>query len=135
MIADVRFKVKMRTMALFNMLLDMVGSPEQWAIYNSTLRVPCGHTEDWRCRLAAIVSKEHPGCMVQVGQFTVEIDLPVRYKGSERTLRINVPVRVRSIMIQLSTPEGMQERKFMSCPTTQMPAGFRLGISQQKGKR
>lgn len=135
MIANVRFKIEMRTRALFGTLLDLVGQPDAWQRYHAELAIPCGHREDWRCRLAAIVSQEHPGCVVHVGQFTVELDLPVRYKGSERTLRIQMPPRVRSLMVALSTPEGMQERKFLSCPTTQMPAEYLRGISTHRRGR
>lgn len=129
MIANVRFKIEMRTKALFSTLLDLVGNKRAWTAFHANLTIPCGHAEDWRCRLAAIVSSEHPGCLIHVGQFTVEIDLPVRYKGSERTVRVMIPTRLRSLLVDLSTPAGMRERQFLSCPTTQMPARFAQGIS------
>lgn len=134
MIANVRFKIEMRTKALFSTLLDLIGQPEAWRVYHAQLAIPCGHRGDWRCRLAAIISAEHPGCMIHVGSYTVEIDLPVRYRGSERTVRIMLPGRVQQAMAALSTPEGMRERRFMSCPTTQMPDRYTRGISTPRRK-
>lgn len=135
MIADVRLKLKMRIRALFDHLLDLAGDERDWRIYLDGVTVPCGHGSDWRCILAAIVSRELPGTTVHVGQFTVELDLPLLYKGSERTLRVQISARVRSLMVAQSTPEGMRERKFLSCPTVRADVRPITGISQRKRTR
>jgi len=135
MIADVRLKLKMRIRAQFDHLLDLAGDERDWRIYLDAVPVPCNHRSDWRCILAAIMSRELPGTTVHVGQFTLELDLPLLYRGSERTLRVQIPARVRSLMVAQSTPEGMRERKFLSCPTIRMDARPIAGISQRKRTR
>jgi len=135
MIADVRLKLRMRVKALFESILSTAAIRSGWELYLSELTVPCGHRQDWRCVLATIVSQDLPGTTVHVGQFTVELDLPLLYKGSERTLRVQIPARVRSLMVAQSTPEGMRERKFLSCPTIRMDTLSITGLSQRKRTR
>lgn len=120
MIANVKFKITMRIRARFDGIVTQQADPASWQGYVDELPVTCGHRRDWRCLLATIMSRELPGCVIRVGQFMVETDLPLLYKGSERSVNVMIPPHVRRILLAQSTPEGMQERKFMSCATSDL---------------
>lgn len=116
MIANVKFKITMRVCAFFDTLYQTSRVPAEWQLYLDEVPLQCGHRKDWRCMLANSIAAELPGTIVRVGRFNVEIDLPLLYPGSERTLRVAIPIPLKRALQMHSTPEGMQERRFVSCP-------------------
>jgi hypothetical protein len=125
MIADVRMKIRMRTRALYDQLSLIAADPQAWGDYLDRVSVRCGHRLDWRCVLASIVATEHPGCTIRVGEFRLYLNLPPRYKGSERTVEMMIPDYIRGPLKRASTDAGREGRRFTSCtivPLVSLPS-------------
>lgn len=133
MIANVRFKIRMRTNALLNTLLLVARDNEAWHDYINAVLVRCGHPNDWRCLMAHIVQKEHPGCTVRVGNWVIMIELPPLYKGSERTVQVQMAPEVRYALRRVCPIEGTEDRPLTSCtihPIVSLPSTR----TRQRGK-
>jgi hypothetical protein len=115
---DRDIRIKMIARRVFEEIRTAAGEPETWRQRVAATPVACGHRTDWRCLLASMVSAPLPGCIVRVGQFTLEIQPPTLYRNGRREITVAIPGPVRRIMHDQSTPEGMQGRRFMSCPTS-----------------
>lgn len=115
MIADVKLKIRMRVRALFAAIstrtTEMVLSENRFA----SIPVPCGHPTDGRCVLAYVIARELPGTQVRVRRFTVEIDLPLSYKGSERSIIEKIPPGVGLFVAGCTTKAGGNGNRFSSC--------------------
>ncbi len=118
MIADVRFKIRMRLRALFAVIstraTDTILSENRFA----QIPVPCGHPADGRCVLAHVIARELPGTVARVRRFTVEIDLPLLYRGEQRSITEKIPVGVQLFITACTTPKGYNGNRFSSCAAT-----------------
>lgn len=118
MIADVKLKIRMRVRALFAAIstrtIETVLSENRFA----SIPVPCGHPADGRCVLAHVIARELPGIQVRVRKFTVEIDLPLSYKGSQRSIVENIPPGVGLFVTGCTTKNGHNGNRFSSCAAT-----------------
>jgi hypothetical protein len=122
MIADVRLKVRLRVRALFAKIssgtTDAIIAEDTF----SSIPVPCGHPADGRCVLAHVIARELPGTQVRVYRHTVEIDLPLAYKGSQRSISEPLTPGVGLFVTKCTTANGHNGNRFSSCVAKGMPS-------------
>jgi len=133
MITDVKLKIRMRTRALLNSIALMAKDNAAWNEYVDNVVVRCGHPNDWRCLMAHIVQREHPGCTIRVGSWIIMIDLPVLYKGSERTVQVQMVPEIRHALMRVTPTDGTAGQPLTSCavmPIVSLPSTR----TRQRGK-